>query len=502
MNSTEIKETMKKVHGELKALESKLEGADEAKKAVVAEMIEGKTKEFDTLKADLAHAEKREQIEREIAEMDEKRNETEGKTKQIQDVEIEAKSEHNQTSETVAHTQFFNDYITCQGKVSDMLNHKAREKGDLYVEGKMIGNGAKMPDWLGKAIMPKPVSAQFEEAMVEAAIEGKRLEGKTPVYVREASGTNSGGGSLVPELFDTTLFKVPKRTSQIVDRCYVKRGVGKEMQFPKLTQSTNEFGVAVSLGNEGAAITQSDPTFTRIDCNLIRLATLNQVSMRELRENQIGYEGELVWMIQGAMGRAIDSIILNGSAVSGAPEGINTNVGAAAGVVEVARETAAQVSYTDLVRMQFDVDDGIFGTGVYVLSGGSTGSMRYCAALDDSNGRPIFGGDSQSGWGTGSAPSLAGAPYISTVSHKDFDSGTVKTVGDAGSVIYGNFMGYGFCWDSQAGVSIERSDEYAFNTGNVTFRSIVYIGGKILGGNMFSILDDASGASSSSSSSS
>jgi HK97 family phage major capsid protein len=130
--------------------------------------------------------------------------------------------------------------------------------------------------------------------------------------------------------------------------------------------------------------------------------------------------------------------------------------------------------------------------------------MKYIASLDDSAGRPIFAGDSNSGWGVGagSVPTIAGQPYIATVSNKDFDSGTVKALGARGDVIYGNFMGYGFCWDSASGVSIERSDDFAFTSGLVTFRCIVYIGGKILGGQMFSVLDDVSTASSSSSSSS
>jgi len=498
MDSVQIKDAMKKAHDELTTLESKLADADEGKKAVIAEMIEGKTTEWDSLKADLAHAEKREQIEKEIADMEAKRNETEGKTEQLQDVKVEAKSQHNEVREEVQHTNFFNEYVTYGGKVSDYLNKTANEKGVNYIESKMAEGGAKMPEWMAKTVLPKPVGHELEDAMKAAA-----YEGKAAVLVSNASGTASGGGSLVEEMFEPTLFKVPKRQSNIADKCFVKRGVGKEVQFPKLTQSTDEYGVSVSWGTEGGTITQDDPVFSRIDVNLARLTALSQASMREIRENQVGLEAEMLWMYQGAIAREIDACILNGTAAaSNAPQGINTNAGTTAGVVSVARETASQVSYTDLVNMQFAVDDGVFGAGMYVLSAGSTGAMKYVAALDDSNGRPIFGGDSQSGWGVGqgNVPTIAGQPYVSTVSNKR--DGTVIALGQTGDVMYGNFLGYGLAYDSQAGVVIERSDEYAFNKGLVTYRAILYVGGKILGGEMFSVLDDASGASSSSSSSS
>jgi HK97 family phage major capsid protein len=76
-----------------------------------------------------------------------------------------------------------------------------------------------------------------------------------------------------------------------------------------------------------------------------------------------------------------------------------------------------------------------------------------------------------------------------------------KALGARGDVIYGNFMGYGLAVDGDE-MAIERSDEYAFNTGQITFRLIMYAGGTPLGYDMFSVLGDVSGASSSSSSSS
>jgi HK97 family phage major capsid protein len=275
--------------------------------------------------------------------------------------------------------------------------------------------------------------------------------------------------------------------------------VGKEAQYPKLTQSTNPFGVAVTWGNagaangEGTAISESNPVFTRVDVNLERISCLSQASLREVRVNDVGLEAEIAWMFRGAASRAISTAILQGVAgVGNAPSGINSNASIAAGVTLVQRQTASQVSYTDLVNLQFSVDDGVFGTGMYVVSGGASGAMKYIAGLDDNDGRPVFAPENT--WSNGRSANIAGEEYISTVAN-------TVALGGRGDVIYGNFMGYALPVDDTS-FAIERSDEYAFNAGVVTYRMIAYIGGQPIGYDMFSVLGDVSGASSSSSSSS
>ena len=343
-------------------------------------------------------------------------------------------------------------------------------------------------------ILPQPTGTRDVEDTLGKSMSD--IHGKD-ILVREASGTNAGGGSLVDVNYESMLFKTPKRLDDLLSRCWVKQAVGKEAQYPKLTQSTNEFGVAVAWGNagaangEGTAISESNPVFTRVDVNLERLSCLTQASLREVRVNSVGLEGELAWMIRGAHSRAVSVAILQGvSGVTNAPTGINSNASVTAGVGLVARQTASQVSYTDLVNLQFAVDDGVFGEGIYVISAGSTGAMKYIAALDDSLGRPVFAPENT--WGAGRPATIAGNEYISTKAN-------TTSLGLRGDVIYGNFMGYALPIDFN-GLAIERSDEYAFNLGVVSYRLITYVGGQPLGYDMFAMLGDSSGESSSSSS--
>jgi HK97 family phage major capsid protein len=279
-----------------------------------------------------------------------------------------------------------------------------------------------------------------------------------------------------------------------MDRCMVKRAVTGSAQFPRLTQSTNRFGVVAAWGTEGTASTEDNPVFSRQDVDCGQLGLLSQLSLREMRNNRVGLEAELAWMFRGAMDEQITRAILQGNAANSRPQGINHNTAIAAGVNVVGRETAAQVSYTDLVRLQFAVEDAIFEDGIFIFRSGNNGALRYVSALDDNQGRPVLRNDNI-GWreGVGAVRTIAGSEFIATPDN-------TATLGNRGDVIYGDFRNYGVAVDLD--VTIDRSDHYAFNAGLATFRVVAYIGGYPIGPNAFSMLGDVSTASSSSSSSS
>ena len=490
MKVDEIIQKMEALTEDMSEIKGQMKDAEDGAKAALKSMYEGKARKFDELNADLEEAKRTEAMEKAKAS----RKDIDGKA-DVPEVEV-ADSDHNDAVHGKAHAEAFLAYCTDERSGDHAKAVAANKSGDNFVDAISTENGIKMPKALADFIAPQQTSVgDLENAM------GKSVEdvfGKSTVLVREASGTNSGGGSGVNVDFEPTLFKTPKRQNAIPQKCWVKRAVGKQAQYPKLTQTTNQYGVVATWGNsgassgEGSSITRSDPVQTRVDVNLERLALRTACSKRYLRNNDINFLSELAWMFRGTMDYQLGNAILEGVAgLSNAPQGINTN---GSGVKKRARETAGQISYTDLVKMQFEVDDGIFGTGEYIFSAGSGGAMQYIAALDDSNGRPIFGGDSQSGWGVNAPGTIAGANYTNAKEN-------TKLVGARGSAIYGNFMGYAFVIDSED-MAVERSDDFGFDTGEIWFRLITYAGGKVLGKDMFCLLDDVSTASSSSSSSS
>ena len=307
-------------------------------------------------------------------------------------------------------------------------------------------------------------------------------------FHRQIRSTASGGGSLVPNAFIPELFKIPQVTDRLMDKCWVKRAITGNVRFPRLVQSTNPYGIAVGWAGEDAAVATDNPVFNEVSVPTYRLGALAQVSSKELRENAVGLEAELATMMRGAVSREVTNAIINGSG-SDRPTGINTSTSITAGVNLVARETASQVSYTDLVNLQFAVDEGVMDTGIFLMRPGGTGAMKYVHALDDSNGRPVMR-SVDPGWAQGYLSTIAGSPYMKVV--------PCSALGLRGDVIFGDFMCYGIALS--ADVSIDMSEHYAFDKGLVTYRVMLWVGGKPLGESCFSLLGDASGESSSSSS--
>ena len=499
MNSTELKDKMVALHSAINELEGQASKEEDAeKKAVIVGMIEGKTAEWETAKAELAHAEKREQIDAEMKELEAKRQKTEGKTQGLTDVKV-PDSDHNEANHEIQHTNDFTKWFTSEVPSQAMRDIEGK-KGTNYINSitPNKGGGMTVPKWMREVVCPAPKSLDLEN--YAKAMHGEKMEGKD-VLVRQASGDSSGGGSLVAPVFVPELHKFQPRLDDIPNRCFVKRAVGNEALFPKLTQSTNEFGVAVTWGNSGAsagegnALSESNPVFTRVTVYTERLGLLSQASLKEVRVNNVGLEAELAWMFRGAGSRAISTAILEGVTNSGSelantPQGINTGASIALGVNVQARQVGDQVSYTDLINTQFSVNDSVFDDGIFVISGGSSGAMKWVASLDDTAGRPVFAPEDT--WAGARSPTIAGRQYINTVSN-------TKSLGDRGDVLYGSFMHYGLVVDTD-NLSIERSDEYAFNAGLVTYRMILYVGGEPLGYDAFAVLGDPAGVSSSSSS--
>jgi HK97 family phage major capsid protein len=287
-------------------------------------------------------------------------------------------------------------------------------------------------------------------------------------------------------MFVPELYKIPQIEDRLMDSCYVKRAVGGTAEFPRLTQ-TNRWGVQVYWGNEGQKLKKDNPTFNKLSVGTNRLTGLSYVSEKELRVNAVSLEAELATMFRGAMNDAISQGILTGDGTS-EPTGINTTMSIALGAVVVARAVANQVSFADLNALQFAIASGVMAQGRYVMGVGGNSAYKYVGGLVDNYGRPLFRDSMREG--VGSIPTLMGSPYVTTPN-------CVPTLGQRGDVMYGAFGNYGVAVDQE--VTVARSDQFKFDEGMITFRTMAYIGGKPLGPTCFAMLGDVSGVSSSSS---
>jgi len=494
-------EKMEDANARLKELADQLAGEqDDAQRTAIEKMIDGKRKEFSDLEKAYAREEEQAARDAKLAELAGKKKEAEGKAATLTEPKAEVTDgEHNATNFDMEHTSAFTRYFS-EGKSA--LADIAGKRGENFVnqmkpnrEGSKNA-GLRLPVWMAKYCLPQSRSDQvIEDTWGKTFDRAERLQGKSSLFVREASGTNSGGGSAVAVDFESSLYKLPAINDDIPQSCWVKSAVGKEADFPKLGQGTYPFGIYMTEGNAGAAngegtsLTQSDPVLSQVQVTLERIAGLSKCSNRFLRVNDIGYEAELAWMFRGAFYRKLSELIVSGGH---AFVGVNTNAAISAGVSVRAREGAGAITYVDLVKLAFDVDESLLDRVKIYLRSGSSGALAHIASKDGSQGEPIMTGI-YTGWGTARPGTIQGFEYkVSPV---------LPTLGNRGDAIAGDWMQYGLAID-QMNAAIERSDERYFDSGEIGFRMIVYAGGVPLGYSAFAVLGDVSTASSSSSSSS
>jgi HK97 family phage major capsid protein len=519
---------MEALNARIAEIEERIDKAEtDAKKEVLVEELNEKTAEFEAKEKEVERLQTAAKRADRLAELKPKKEDkTEDKKADgtLADPKVEIPdTDHNRMQYQAKKDEASMRYLIHPKSGATALQEMASKHGDVLVdeimlkrvEAKEDAGAVQAPSWMRRFILPQPTALdvimsnpRLAKAMAAAGLEGKASA--NDVLSTDAAGTQSGGAALidtdyVPQLYRREINLV----HDIPSMCFVKRAVGRQAIFPELTQSaTTPFGVAITRGNgasgqgEGQAITESNPQFNQITISTGRVAALSQASLKEVRNADIAFEAELAWMFRNAVLFAYGQDIIEGSDTlfnnAGLPLGINTNLAINShGVVTRARQVAAQVSYTDLGRMQFDVDEGATDEGTYIVSGGSSGAMQYMVSLDDSDGRSVFF-NQFTGWGPagqrGPRGLLLNRPYLRTKAN-------TRNVGQRGDVIYGNCRHYGFCVDTDE-MGIERSDHYAFNTGLVTYRLITYVGGRVLGGEAFVVLADVAGVSSSSSSSS
>jgi len=459
----------------ISALEAKIKNKDTSPEDVKLLMpeLDAKNAEFESLVT------KTEEIKSEIrrTELINELTQTQGIAKGLKEVITYSDGEHNQISEQKERDFVSKTYIF-DGK--EGLRDYAADKGENVIDA------VRKTDKEGKSSFLVP-SYMRDHILTNKFV----AKGAYNVLTSDASGSQSGGGSLVPTTFIPELYKIPQITDRLMDRCMVKRAIGGTAQFPKLTQSVNRWGVSASWGDEGGQISEDNPSFSRLEVSTGRLTCLSQVSEKELRVNAVGLEAEMTTMFRGAVNDAVSQAILSGSGGNNRPYGINTNTAIASGVVVHARETASQVSYKDLNALQFAVEPGVADEGMYIIKSGANGAMKYIAGLYDTYGRPVLREFFKEGLGT--VPTLLGSEYMITPNN-------TVSLGGRGDVIFGAPQNYALAIDQD--ISIARSDQYAFNQGLITFRVICYFGGRPLGYSCFAVLGDVSTASSSSSSSS
>ena len=263
-------------------------------------------------------------------------------------------------------------------------------------------------------------------------------------------------GSPVPTSFyDQVIMKARLVAPVLQTSTVLNTAGGENLQIPSL--STYSVGTITAEGN---AIGESDPAFNAfVTLGAFKYSFLTQVSEELLTDSGVDFLGFLADQVGNALGFAVGSALTVGTGTV-EPKGIVTAsaVGGTAG-------TATAFTADNLIDLLYSLDGAarnLPGVG-WMMNGKSVGAVRK---LKDTAGNYVF----QPSLAMDSPDMLLGKPIYENPSMVDVATGTK-------SVIVGHLPSYFV--RTVGGLRLDRSDDYAFNAGLITFRAQFRVDGNL-----------------------
>ena len=268
--------------------------------------------------------------------------------------------------------------------------------------------------------------------------------------------TKGSAGSPVPTSFYNQVIAQARLVAPVLQVATVLNTAGGEnLQIPsQFSWST------AALPGEGTAISESDPQFNSfITLNAYKYSFLTQLTTELIEDSGVDILGFLAEQTGNALGYAVGSALTVGTG-SNQPKGI-----VAASAVGGTAGTATAFTADNLIDLLYSLDGAarnLPGVG-WMMNGKSIGAVRK---LKDTAGNYVF----QLALSMESPDMLLGKPIYENPSMVDVATGTK-------SVIVGHLPSYYV--RTVGGIKLERSDDYAFNAGLVTFRATYRVDGNL-----------------------
>ncbi len=281
-----------------------------------------------------------------------------------------------------------------------------------------------------------------------------------------AEGDSPGGGFLVPEQFRAELLALAIEDAIVRPRATTIPMTSQSIKIPAVHDTTHAVsifgGVRAYWESEAASHTTSQPTFSQVRLEAIKLAGYTQASMELLEDSAISLEALLMKMFGTALGYFEDDAFISGTG-AGQPLGILN----ADALVTVAKETGQEA--TSLVKENLD--------------------KMFARMLPRSTNRAIWLANSDviprlfslaQNVGTGGAPvmvmNIANAPTFSIYGRPVIFSEKCKTLGTAGDIYFVDFSYY-LLGDRQA-LTMGRSEHVAFVSDQMTWKFVERVDGR------------------------
>ncbi|CAM5250769.1 hypothetical protein SGLAM104S_01627 [Streptomyces glaucescens] len=220
-------------------------------------------------------------------------------------------------------------------------------------------------------------------------------------------------------------------------------------------------GMVTYWGEEGAALTDSNPTFGRIELDAKKLTGLSVVPNELLQDSIISFMGLLERLWPQALAFEEDAKFMTGTGV-GEPMGFRGAQNDAA--VTVTRATASEINYADVVNMYARMLPSSLSRAVWTCSPDAIPQLLQMALSVGTGGNSVFVINA-------AAPhpmTLFGRPLIIT------EKG--GTLGSRGDLAFTD-LGYYLIGDRQT-MTIDSSTDWQFGSDKTAFRIIQRVDGR------------------------
>jgi HK97 family phage major capsid protein len=278
-------------------------------------------------------------------------------------------------------------------------------------------------------------------------------------------GTATDGAELIPTGFVRTL------QEHLIENNGVRRTNAQVFTTTSgenlLVPATTSHGAA-ALVAEGGTFAASDAQFKQVTMNAYKYGQLEQVSTELVQDSAVDLLDYLARAAGIAIGSVTETAFTTGTG-SAQPEGFT--LAGTAGVTGAAPAASTVPSADNLIDLYHSIVTGYRARAYWVMN--DLQAARIRKLRDDSGGAGLGNFIWQPGLSAGQPDTIFGRPVVTCPAMAS------ALAVNALLIAFGDFSAYYGIRDVNT-VIFDRSDDFAFNTGLITFRSSVRTDGKQL----------------------
>jgi len=284
-----------------------------------------------------------------------------------------------------------------------------------------------------------------------------RGEVRTVNFEQRDVTTGSTGAPVPTSFYDEVILLAREVGPMLRVSTVLNTSSGETLQIPSLSAYSTG-----TITTEGNTIGESDPTLNSfVELGAYKYSFLTQVSTELLEDSAVDITSLMASNVGNALGYAVNSALTTGDG-SSKPKGV---VAAAGSGVTGGTGVSGQFTYANLIDLIYSTDAAARALPGFAVMA-STSAIVDMRTLQDGAGNFIF------------SPSLDQATADRVVGYPLIENPAMAAVAtSAKSVIAGHMPSYYV--RQVGGIRLDRSDDYAFADGLVTFRATFRVDGDL-----------------------